>query len=112
MLRTYETNIAQKYGIEETMLFSIIATIIRKCELDENFYDERYWSALSTNELLEILPELRSERKIRRLITKLIEQGLILEKTFTPSVTQNTHWYALTDTGLKTYLRYHLFLYY
>lgn len=99
MEHSFDTDIAQEYGIQCAILLRHLYFWIEKNKANErHYYDDSYWTYSSVKALTELFPYM-SKNTIVRSIQKLVDDGLIIEGNFNKSSYDRTKWYALTDLG-------------
>lgn len=101
MIHNFDTEIAQKYGLLESVLLNHIYYWIEKNRANEsNFYDGTYWTYNSTRAFNELFPYV-SERQIKNALKHLREEGILLTGNYNKSTYDRTLWYALSKKGLS-----------
>jgi hypothetical protein len=101
MIHTFDTEIAEQYGLLEAILINNIYYWIEKNRANEvNFYDGTYWTYNSTRAFHELFPYV-SERQIKQALKHLREEGLLLTGNYNKSSYDRTLWYALSEYGLS-----------
>ena len=99
MEHSFDTDIAQEYGIQCAILLRHLYFWIEKNKANErHYYDDYYWTYSSVKALTELFPYM-SKNTIVRGIQKLVDDGLLIEGNFNKSSYDRTKWYALTDLG-------------
>ena len=99
MEHSFDTNVAQEYGIPCAILLRHLYFWIEKNKANErHYYDNYYWTYSSVKALTELFPYM-SKNTIVRGIQKLVDDGLLIEGNFNKSSYDRTKWYALTDLG-------------
>lgn len=101
MIHSFDTEIAQKYGLLESVLLNHIYFWIEKNRANEsNFYDGTYWTYNSTRAFNELFPYV-SERQIKNALKHLREEAILLTGNYNKSTYDRTLWYALSKKGLS-----------
>lgn len=101
MIHNFDTEIAQKYGLLESILINHIYYWIEKNRANEtNFYDGTYWTYNSTRAFNTLFPYV-SERQIKNALKHLREEGILLTGNYNKSTYDRTLWYALSKKGLS-----------
>ena len=101
MIHNFDTEIAEKYGLLESILLNHIFYWIEKNRANEtNFYDGTYWTYNSTRAFNELFPYV-SERQIKNALKHLREEGILLTGNYNKSTYDRTLWYALSKKGLS-----------
>lgn len=100
---TYQFNVedAIKYGVEEAVILSNIKFWTAKNEANgKNLHDGRYWTYCSASGFSKLFP-FWHQRKISRLLNKLVDQGAIITGNYNKMPYDRTLWYSpfhLTDS--------------
>jgi NACalpha-BTF3-like transcription factor len=105
MIHGFNTEIAERYGIEEAILIEILYAWIHKNKCDdveEMTHEGRVWCRSSAKGIAKYVPYMKSD-KIWRTLKKLVEKDVIDEGNFNKIATNQTLWYSFTDK-LKDYL--------
>ena len=101
MTHTFDTEIAEQYGLLESILLNHIYYWTEKNRANEmNFYDGNYWTYNSTRAFNELFPYV-SEKQIRNALKHLREDGILLTGNYNKSSYDRTLWYALSKKGLS-----------
>lgn len=101
MIHNFDTEIAEKYGVIESILLNNIYYWIEKNRVNEmNFFDGTYWTYNSTRAFNELFPYV-SERQIKNALKHLREEGILLTGNYNKSSYDRTLWYALSKKGLS-----------
>lgn len=101
MIHNFDAEIAQKYGLLESVLLNHIYYWIEKNRANEsNFYEGTYWTYNSTRAFNELFP-YASERQIKNALKHLREEGILLTGNYNKSAYDRTLWYALSKKGLS-----------
>ena len=99
MIHVFDTDVAEKYGVNAAIILQNIGYWIKQNEAnDTNFYDGRYWTFNSRRAYRELFPYL-SERQINTAFEKLISDGVIVTGNYNKLAYDRTLWYALTQKG-------------
>lgn len=99
MEHSFDTDIAQEYGIQCAILLRHLYFWIEKNKANErHYYDDYYWTYSSIKALTELFPYM-SKNTIVRSIQKLVDDGLLIEGNYNNSSYDRTKWYALTNLG-------------
>ena len=103
MNHSFNVEIAQNYGIEEAIILENLYFWISKNKAnDTNNYDGHYWTYNSINAFQELFPYM-SVSKIRRIMEKLENEGLVITGNYNKIAYDRTKWYALTTKALSIY---------
>lgn len=99
MIHVFDTDVAQKYGVNAAIILQNIGYWIKQNEANQiNFYDGRYWTFNSKRAYSELFPYM-SKRQIETAFQKLIEDGVIVTGNYNKLAYDRTLWYALTQKG-------------
>lgn len=99
MIHVFDTDVAQKYGVNAAIILQNIGYWIKQNEANgTNFYDGRYWTFNSKRAYGELFPYM-SKRQIETAFQKLIEDGVIVTGCYNKLAYDRTLWYALTQKG-------------
>lgn len=99
MYHMFNVKVAEKYGIEEAILFQNIAHWVEvNRSRESNFINGRYWTFNTANGFRKIFPYM-SAKKIQRVLKKLEECGLIITGNYNETPYNRTKWYTLSDIG-------------
>ena len=101
MTYTFNTDLAEKYGLEEAIMLQHIGywVLFNKAH-DKNFKDGRYWTWTTLKGLNEIF-RFWSMSTIRRVLKSLKEQGCIITGCYNERAADRTLWYSLADEVLE-----------
>lgn len=100
MMHSFDTQIAQQYGIAEAVLLHNFAFWLAKNKANkQNCHNGRYWTYNSIKAFKELFPYL-TEKQIRRALEKLRDEGLIITGNFNENVYDRTLWYSLSEKGM------------
>ena len=101
MIHSFDSKIAQKYGILEAVLIQNIYYWIEKNRANnKNFFDGSYWTYNTTKAFSELFP-YATERQIKSALKKLREEGILKTGNYNENTYDRTLWYALTEKGLS-----------
>ena len=101
MMHSFDSAIAEKYGILEAVLLNHIYYWIEKNRANEqNFYDGNYWTYNSTRAFNELFPYV-TERQIKNALRHLREEEIIITGNYNENAYNRTLWYALSEKGLS-----------
>ena len=101
MEHSFNVDIAKEYGVYEAIVLRHFQFWIQHNKANEtNFYAGRYWTYNSRKAMSEIFPYF-SEDQLKRIINKLIADGLLIKGNFNENKMDRRLWYALTDKGLE-----------
>lgn len=100
MIHSFNTDLAEKYGIEKALLLDHFCYWIAENERNEkNQIDGRTW-VYNTSKALAEKFHYMSQRSIARYLEQLEKDGIILTGKFNTNHFDNTKWYALSDEYL------------
>ena len=101
MKHSFEIVIADKYGIEVAVVFDMFCFWINKNEANENnYHDGKYWTFNSAKGFKKLFPYW-SEKKIQRILQKMVEEDLIVKGNYNENPWNQTSWYAFGNMGEK-----------
>ena len=101
MKHSFEIAIADKYGIEVAVVFDMFCFWINKNEANENnYHDGKYWTFNSAKGFKKLFPYW-SEKKIQRILQKMVEEDLIIKGNYNENPWNQTSWYAFGNMGEK-----------
>ena len=101
MKHSFEIAIADKYGIEVAVVFDMFCFWINKNEANENnYHDGKYWTFNSAKGFKKLFPYW-SEKKIQRILQKMVEEDLIVKGNYNENPWNQTSWYAVGNRGEK-----------
>lgn len=93
----FDTKHAECYGVDEAIFINnLVFWIIKNRANDENFHDGRYWTYNTAQAYAELFP-FWNEKKIYRIIDKLVEAGVIVKGNYNTSQRDRTQWIAFVD---------------
>lgn len=103
MIHNFETNIAEKYGINAAIILQNMYYWIEKNRANEkHFHDGYYWTYNSMKAFEELFPYM-SNKQIRGALKKLEDDGIIIDGNYNNSPYDRTKWYAITETGYELF---------
>lgn len=101
MKHSFEIAIADKYGIEVAVVFDMFCFWINKNEANENNYrNGKYWMFNSAKGFKKLFPYW-SEKKIQRILQKMVDEDLIIKGNYNENPWNQTSWYAFGNMGEK-----------
>ena len=99
----FNTDVAEKYGIEEAILFeNIYYWCIKNKANNHNFFDGNYWTYNSVKAFSDMFKYM-NPKKITAALKNLEESGLITSGCYNENKYDRTKWYAITDFGYSIY---------
>lgn len=99
----FEPDIAERYGIEEAILFeNIYYWCSKNMANNQNFHDGHYWTYNSVK-AFSVMFKYMTEKKISSALKKLEDAGIIMSGCYNPNPYDRTKWYAITDFGFSIY---------
>lgn len=105
MQHHFDVDLAEKYGILEAVLLdNFCFWTVKNAANEVHIHDGRVWTYNSVKAFCEMMP-YASPKQIRRALSHLEEDGLIVTGNFNNSPYDRTKWYALTD---KAFFECHL----
>lgn len=103
MIHNFDTNIAEKYGINAAIILQNMYYWIEKNRANEkHFHDGYYWTYNSLKAFEELFPYM-STKQIRGALEKLEEEGIIVCGNYNNSTYDRTKWYAITEAGYELF---------
>ena len=101
MKHSFDAEIANEYGVEIAIMFDMFCFWINKNEANENnYYDGKFWTFNSAKGFKKIFPYW-SEKKIQRILQKMVEEDLIIKGNYNENPWNQTSWYAFGNMGEK-----------
>ena len=100
---TCRMDIAERYGLDAAVfLHNIVYWPLKNQAEDRHFHEGRYWMNASMKGLAALYP-LWSVPQIKRMITKLRDDGALLVGDFNEDRMVRTNWYSPSDEILALY---------
>lgn len=97
MQHHFDIDLAKKYGILEAVLLdNFCFWTVKNAANEVHIHDGRVWTYNSVKAFCEMMP-YASSKQIRRALSHLEADGLIVTGNFNNSPYDRTKWYALTD---------------
>lgn len=101
MTYQFDTDIAEKYGVDEAIVIYNFDFWIRKNEANgKHFHDGRCWTYNSIDALVKLFP-FWSARQLRRILKSLEDKGVIITGNYNASAYDRTTWYAFADSFVR-----------
>lgn len=101
MQHHFDVDLAEKYGILEAVLLDNFCFWTAKNAANEvHIHEGRVWTYNSVKAFCEMMP-YASSKQIRRALSHLEADGLIVTGNFNNSPYDRTKWYALTDKAFS-----------
>lgn len=101
MIHSFDSAVAEKYGMLEAVLLNHIYYWVEKNKANEqNFHDGHYWTYNSTRAFSSLFT-YASERQIKSALMKLREAGILLTGNYNENPYDRTLWYTLSEDGLR-----------
>ena len=105
MQHHFDIDLAKKYGILEAVLLdNFCFWTVKNAANEVHIHEGRVWTYNSVKAFCEMMP-YASSKQIRRALSHLEADGLIVTGNFNNSPYDRTKWYALTD---KAFFECHL----
>ena len=99
----FNTEIAVQYGVNAAIIFERISSWISHNEnAGINLKDDKYWTYNTRKGMLSEFPYM-SEWDVRKGISELLKNDLIVTGRFNDNTLDRTTWYGLTEKGEKLY---------
>lgn len=100
---TCRMDVADRYGLDAAVfLHNIVYWTLKNKAEERHYHDGRYWTYASRKALAKMYP-LWSDSQIKRIISKLREDGVLLVGDFNEDRMVRTNWYAPSDELLALY---------
>lgn len=100
MIRSFETSIASKYGVNEAILVHNLYFWINKNATNgEHYHDGRYWT-YNTIQALSAQSLCLTEDQVRRSVNKLLDANFLVKCNYSKSNLNRTLWYAFSDEAI------------
>ena len=100
-VHSFNTEIAEKYGLNAAIIFYHIVFWIEKNEANEtNYHDGHYWTYNSVKAFKTLFPYM-GDKQIRNALKKLEDENLVICGNYNKSPYDRTRWYALTEKGIS-----------
>lgn len=100
-VHSFNTEIAEKYGLNAAIIFYHIVFWIEKNEANEtNYHDGHYWTYNSVKAFKTLFPYM-GDKQIRNALKKLENENLVICGNYNKSPYDRTRWYALTEKGIS-----------
>lgn len=97
MLHCYDTDVAEKYGIEEAVLIHILSDMVVH---DGVWKGDGNYVRCGFEKMLHLVPEFRSTDKVKRVVNKLAKHKIIIKANFNDDNTDRTGWYTVDTDNL------------
>lgn len=102
---SFNGEIAAIYGVDEAVLLHNLYWWICKNEANgRHYHDGRSWTYNSMEAFAALFP-FWSAKQVRRMITKLKENGALYVGNYNKNSFDRTQWYALSEDVLDVYRR-------
>ena len=99
MTHHFEVELAKQLGIEEAILIDkFVGWIQYNRANNKNYFDGRTWTFNSAKAYADIFPYM-TESKIKRVVARLVELGIMVKGNYNENQYDRTNWYAFTDEG-------------
>lgn len=99
MIHFFNTNVADRYGVNCAILLENIYHWVKKNEANgQNFHDGKYWTYNSRNAWATLFSYMNA-RQIGYALNKLIDEGILETGNYNASAYDRTLWYAITEKG-------------
>ena len=97
MRHSFNTDVAERYGLQEAILLDWIVFWLAENERNErNFYEGRCWVFNSAKALAEKFHYL-SPNTIQKTLKRLEDAGIIISGNFNKNKFDRTKWYSIAD---------------
>ena len=99
MIHAFDTEIAQKYGLLESILLNYIWYWVTKNRANEaNYFDGKYWTYNSVQAFSALFP-YATPKQIRTALEHLRKDGILETGNYNESAYNRTLWYTVTEKG-------------
>ena len=103
MTYSFDSRIAEMYGVDEAVFIHNLYWWIRKNEANgRHYYDGRNWTYNSIEAFAKLFP-FWSRRQVERIIRKLKDNGAIYIGNYNQRGFDRTQWYALAESVTSIY---------
>lgn len=100
MIYQFDSDIAERYGVDEAIMIANLMFWIRKNEANgKHYHDGRYWTYNSIEAFVVLFP-FWSKKQIRRILQSLIDKEVIVVGNYNSSTYDRTTWYAFGNSML------------
>lgn len=97
MIYTFDSKVAEEYGVDCAVLISNFQYWIEKNKAnDRHFYDGRYWTYNSVKAFQELFP-FWSRRQIETILARLIDKNVLIKGNYNSKSYDRTCWYAFHE---------------
>ena len=103
MIYSFNSQIAEMYGVEEAVFIHNLYYWILKNEANNrHFYEDKNWTYNSMSAFTKLFP-FWTRRQIQRIVKKLVANGAIYVGNFNKAGFDRTQWYSLHETVTSMY---------
>lgn len=107
MTFAFDENIAAEYGVNEAIMLNEISLWVKLNTANKrNYYEDRYWTYNSITALNEVF-HFWSRETIKRVLSHLKDEGLILTSSFSDDKFKRVNYYTLSDLGMELMWKTH-----
>lgn len=107
MTHSFDVELAKMFGIEEAVFIDKFVGWIQHNRVNnKNYHDGRTWTFNSAKAFTDIFPYM-SESKIKRVVSRLVEIGVLLKGNYNENQYDRTSWYAFSDEGYCIVQKYY-----
>lgn len=100
---TCRMDVAERYGLDAAVfLHNIVYWTLKNNAEERHYHDGRYWTYASRKALTKMYP-IWSDSQIKRIISRLRDEGVLLVGDFNEDRMVRTNWYAPSDELLALY---------
>lgn len=97
MRHAFNTDLAEKYGIEKALIIDYFAYwVVENMRNERNFHDGRYWVFNSASALSEKFHYI-SRRTMNQKLQELEADGILISGNFNKNKFDRTKWYSFKD---------------
>lgn len=99
MIHSFDVELAKRFGVEEAVFIDKFVGWIQHNRVNNmNFHDGRHWTFNSTKAFAKTFPYMK-EGKIKRVVSRLVEMGVLVKGNYNENQYDRTSWYAFSDEG-------------
>lgn len=97
MTHTFDTKIAEKFGVESAIILQNLFFWVQKNKANEkHYYDGNYWTYNTAKGFAEIMPYM-NHRQITYAIQTLIKEKVVIKGEYNKNPYDRTSWFALSS---------------
>jgi hypothetical protein len=101
LIHAFNVDVAVKIGLEESIILHQFMFWVERSRANEkNFHEGRYWTYNSLTALEKLFPYM-SGSTIKRKISTLLQEGILLVGKFHKDATNRSNWYSVDQVRLN-----------